>query len=294
MIRARALDPSEELVLFVAPVEAEVETKTAMRRRWSGGLIGGSALAAVIFLFLAWIQPVGMENQKVELPATIQFKLRPQTAEAPPPQKQQQEKPKKTQPRKRAKPKQRRKSISPRPAQRPARSSTTSVAPRTGQSRSFAGIDLGFGGGGGGPAISVDVQMDDMATATEVLAARSYQKNRERIRQQREGLERQNRPKAARTGGRARSAKIDNFQKPAYPYSARKQNLNGWVKLSLLVGVDGSIEEYEILAADPPNTFEEATINTLGNWTFRAAADAEGRPIEEWVEYTVEFNMEDQ
>lgn len=78
---------------------------------------------------------------------------------------------------------------------------------------------------------------------------------------------------------------------PSYPARARAKNLTGFVRLSLLVGADGSVRDVRVLEGQPPGIFEDAAVSALRSWQFDAAT-YEGRPVAVRVEQMLRFELE--
>lgn len=81
--------------------------------------------------------------------------------------------------------------------------------------------------------------------------------------------------------------------KPRYPQQARKNAIEGFVIVRVLVSRTGAVEEYEIVAAEPKGIFDECVKQTLPLWKFTPARDQDGRPIEAREEFTLVFKLED-
>ena len=78
---------------------------------------------------------------------------------------------------------------------------------------------------------------------------------------------------------------------PLYPYHARRQGLEGSVKVRFLVDVKGRVRQPKVIAARPPGVFEDAVLDSLPRWRFQPGYLG-GRPVETWVETTINFRLE--
>lgn len=78
---------------------------------------------------------------------------------------------------------------------------------------------------------------------------------------------------------------------PAYPSRARRQNIEGWVKVRLVVGEDGAVEEASVLDSQPKKTFDEAVLVAVRGWRFKAGT-AGGVPVRSRVETVVRFRLD--
>lgn len=77
---------------------------------------------------------------------------------------------------------------------------------------------------------------------------------------------------------------------PPYPYRARQRGIEGEVRVRLLVKADGSVDNVEILSADPAGVFEEAVLQTVPRWSF-SPGKIGGRAVASWVVTTVHFQL---
>lgn len=77
---------------------------------------------------------------------------------------------------------------------------------------------------------------------------------------------------------------------PIYPYRARQRNIEGWVKIKLLVQADGSVGSVEVLEAQPTGLFESAVKKAAPQWKFQPGILA-GEAVPAWVVTTVRFEL---
>jgi len=75
---------------------------------------------------------------------------------------------------------------------------------------------------------------------------------------------------------------------PVYPYRARQRNIQGEVKVKLLIQADGSVGSVEILAARPEGVFEEAVLKAVPQWRF-SPGTIDGKNVPAWVVTSVRF-----
>lgn len=80
--------------------------------------------------------------------------------------------------------------------------------------------------------------------------------------------------------------------RPAYPYRARRLNLNGQVRVKFLVEPSGRVRDIQIIQADPPDVFDHSVISALSSWRF-APGQIQGRPVATWVTTTIVFQLEE-
>ena len=80
-----------------------------------------------------------------------------------------------------------------------------------------------------------------------------------------------------------------NSAYPRYTELARAHQIQGDVRLSVLVGADGNIKKVEVLNALPDGLTEEA-IKSARQMRFKPALK-NGEPVEMWVTMDVGFNL---
>jgi protein TonB len=292
--------------LVEAPAEAGVEAAAALAAdmdaealspgapgaprlalvRRAAPTIGFGLLAAfLVFAFLAWLQPVLKGSERLELSSMIHFDLNlkaPKTA--PPPE----EKPpaEEEEPPPEARPRQER-ARSTRVERQPQELRTLDGAPDLAAELGNVSV-LGAGTGGPG-AVQLKVAQTAAAFAKEAMEFVKYQERRERIR---EGFDTSSRA-TDRAPIKASRFVIKQQRRPRYPDQARKLGLGGHVKISVLISVEGKVEKWEILAAQPEGVFEDSLIEVLPSWQFPPVLDDDGRPIERWEEFTYVFRLTD-
>jgi protein TonB len=81
-----------------------------------------------------------------------------------------------------------------------------------------------------------------------------------------------------------------NAPTPPYPERAKQREIQGQVRVSLLVGAQGNVKRLKILESSPPGVFDEVVRNTVSNWTFRPAR-YNGEPVETWVTVPIPFRL---
>lgn len=77
---------------------------------------------------------------------------------------------------------------------------------------------------------------------------------------------------------------------PQYPERARQREIEGEVLVSALIGVDGRVQQVQILEANPPGVFDDAVRAALQGWTFEPAS-YRGNPVETWVNIPFPFRL---
>ena len=76
---------------------------------------------------------------------------------------------------------------------------------------------------------------------------------------------------------------------PTYPEKARKERIEGKVTLKLLVNVDGSVRDVNVL--EGPEIFHQAAIDATLQWRFKPA-EHNGKVVPVWVVTPIEFSLD--
>lgn len=79
-------------------------------------------------------------------------------------------------------------------------------------------------------------------------------------------------------------------QPPQYPYKAARRGIEGWVRVSFRVTETGTVEDVEVLEADPPGVFEQAAIKAVYRWRFKPRI-INGQATAGSAEQVVEFEL---
>lgn len=75
-----------------------------------------------------------------------------------------------------------------------------------------------------------------------------------------------------------------------YPSSARKQGVEGYVVLSLLISAAGEIEKVQVLESSPAGLFEDSAVQGVRNWRFEPA-QYQGRNVRVWAKQRIRFDL---
>jgi protein TonB len=76
-----------------------------------------------------------------------------------------------------------------------------------------------------------------------------------------------------------------------YPMRAKRLGLEGWVRIKLLISKQGTVEQVQILAAEPPDVFEQTVERGVRLWRF-SPGTVDGEAVRSWVVTTVRFELE--
>lgn len=77
---------------------------------------------------------------------------------------------------------------------------------------------------------------------------------------------------------------------PTHPPRARRDGVEGEVKLNLLVDAGGRVAQVVVLDATPSGIFEEAAVAAVRQWQFQPAR-YKGRPVKTWIQQRVAFKL---
>ena len=79
---------------------------------------------------------------------------------------------------------------------------------------------------------------------------------------------------------------------PVYPYKARQRNIEGYVKVKMLVRADGTVGEVSVLDAQPKGLFDSAALKAVPSWRFKPGV-IDGQAVPSWVVTTIRFTLND-
>lgn len=77
---------------------------------------------------------------------------------------------------------------------------------------------------------------------------------------------------------------------PDYPASEQRREIEGMVRVRVLIGTDGRVKAVELVSTDSPGFFEETRRRALARWRFKPATRG-GVAEESWKEMTVRFQI---
>ena len=67
---------------------------------------------------------------------------------------------------------------------------------------------------------------------------------------------------------------------PRYPVQAARDGLQGWVRLRFSIMEDGSVDEVEVMEAEPRRVFDREAIRALRRWKYSPKV-VDGKPIKQ-------------
>ncbi len=80
-----------------------------------------------------------------------------------------------------------------------------------------------------------------------------------------------------------------HYEEPRYPAGAKQSQLEGWVRVKMLVGVEGRVERAEVLESSDP-VFEEPALEAAKSFRFEPA-QFHGRRVRAAVMVPVRFEL---
>lgn len=90
---------------------------------------------------------------------------------------------------------------------------------------------------------------------------------------------------------------VDDPPKPVqqvameYPSSAKRQGVEGYVTLSLLISDRGDVERVRVLESNPPGVFDQAATQALRQWQFQPAR-YQGEAVRVWARQRIRFDLD--
>lgn len=78
---------------------------------------------------------------------------------------------------------------------------------------------------------------------------------------------------------------------PQPPARARQKGISGVVLVSLLIGVDGRVQDVDVLESRPTGVFDEAAITAVKQWRY-TPAQYQGEPVPLRIDVPIRFDFE--
>jgi TonB family protein len=82
-----------------------------------------------------------------------------------------------------------------------------------------------------------------------------------------------------------------HYVAPEFPDAARARGLDGWVELQFVVGVDGTVTELTVVAAQPAGVFEQAALDAVRRWRYQPVTRS-GQTVAPHVRLRVRFTVQ--
>lgn len=77
---------------------------------------------------------------------------------------------------------------------------------------------------------------------------------------------------------------------PQYPYRAQRRGIEGWVKVSLLITEQGTVQDVVVVEAEPEEVFDNAAIQAVSKWKFKPRIE-QGKAVAVRAEQVVTFKL---
>jgi len=98
--------------------------------------------------------------------------------------------------------------------------------------------------------------------------------------------DRKSQPRRLRVGGNVQSSKIITRVQPEYPRKAREQRIFGTVRLHVIIGTNGSVQEITVMSGEP--SLADAAVVAVRQWKYQVST-IHGEPVE--IETVVDVNF---
>ncbi|WNC70956.1 TonB family protein [Thalassotalea psychrophila] len=76
---------------------------------------------------------------------------------------------------------------------------------------------------------------------------------------------------------------------PRYPLAAAREKIKGWVKLSFSINRFGKVENIAIIDSDPKVIFDQAAIDALQHWKYKAKLEKGKTVHQEYLSVRIDF-----
>jgi len=80
---------------------------------------------------------------------------------------------------------------------------------------------------------------------------------------------------------------------PKYPVQAARDGINGWVKMRFSIMPDGSVDEVEVVDAQPKRIFDREAIRALKRWKYKPKIENGVALKRTGVQVVLDFNLDD-
>jgi protein TonB len=80
---------------------------------------------------------------------------------------------------------------------------------------------------------------------------------------------------------------------PQYPYRAQRRGIEGWVKVSLLITEQGTVQDVVVVEAEPEGVFDNAAVRAVSKWKFKPRIER-GKAVAVRAEQVVTFKLDNR
>lgn len=75
-----------------------------------------------------------------------------------------------------------------------------------------------------------------------------------------------------------------------YPDLARKNSIQGFVVLNILIDNSGQVQDAKIIESKPQEIFDQTALNSVKEWQFQPAI-YQGKKVKIWIKQRISFNL---
>jgi protein TonB len=79
-----------------------------------------------------------------------------------------------------------------------------------------------------------------------------------------------------------------NQPNPVYPEAAKRDKIQGVVRLAVLIGKDGTVKDARVVQS--VSALDQAAVDAVRQWTFRPGT-RDGEPVDTKVELSINFTL---
>ncbi len=94
-----------------------------------------------------------------------------------------------------------------------------------------------------------------------------------------------------RQGPADRDFMVVSRMPPQYPYRAQRRGIEGWVKVSLLITEQGTVQDVVVVEARPEGVFDNAALQAVMKWKFKPRIQ-HGQAVAVRAEQVVTFKLD--
>ncbi len=81
---------------------------------------------------------------------------------------------------------------------------------------------------------------------------------------------------------------VEPVAAPKYPEIATRSDIEGMIRIKMLIGKNGAVEKVEFLKG--PGVFYATSVKATMHWKFKPAMK-DGKPVRTWLEQSIRFRL---
>ncbi len=81
------------------------------------------------------------------------------------------------------------------------------------------------------------------------------------------------------------------YSPPSFPVVARERGITGWVEIQFTVKTDGSVDDINVVGAQPVGVFEQAALDAARKWRYKPV-ERDGRAVEQQARLRLRFALD--